>query len=254
MMKRAAFLFILMSYTLLGEVVAIATHNFDPFIVLENGKTYGSMVEIVDAAFAKKGITTKYVEYPWARTALLTEVDKMDVVMPKIVTPERLKNNTFSDPVIMTVNRFFYIKGRKIPENYKWDKFSDMRNLRVGGVLGYWYEEEFKEAGLDVDYTASNEQNLEKLYLGRIDTFVIDEQMGWKLIRKMYPKEISRFSVMSKTESVTPFCLMTYKGNKRGVKMIKEFNEGLKELKKSGEYDRIMRQKKWGDGNAKDKQ
>jgi ABC-type amino acid transport substrate-binding protein len=71
----------------------------------------------------------------------------------------------------MTAGKFFYMPERQKGE-ITYDKFEDLQAYNLGGVLGYWYEAPFKEAGLKVDYASSDEQNIQKLYAGRIDLAV----------------------------------------------------------------------------------
>ena len=68
----------------------------------------------------------------------------------------------------------------------------------MGGILGYWYEKDFKEAGLNVDYAASDEVSLKKLYEGRMDLLAMDELLGWHYIKKLYPNEVQKFDTVKK--------------------------------------------------------
>jgi len=51
--------------------------------------------------------------------------------------------------------------------------FSVIKIIIIGGVLGYFYQKEFEKAGLNVEYVATDEQNLKKLLAGRIDIFPV---------------------------------------------------------------------------------
>jgi polar amino acid transport system substrate-binding protein len=106
---------------------------------------------------------------------------------------------------------------------------------------GYWYLEEFKKIGLNADVSNTDEDNIRKLYFGRIDFFIIDEVAGWEIIKKLYPESIKKFSVIDREESISGLYLMLNKKNPKSEKVIKIFNEGLKKLKESGEYEVIIK-------------
>ena len=53
-----------------------------------------------------------------------------------------MKKNLFTDAIIESTAKFFYIKGRNIPENFQWKKLEDLKRYKIGGTIGYWYLEE----------------------------------------------------------------------------------------------------------------
>lgn len=235
------FLMIIFSTNLFSETVKISTNAYEPYISIKNDENQGIMVEIVEEAFKAVGAKAEFKNYPFARATMLVEGKEESATMPKFKTEEREKKFIFSDPVIMSTAKFFYVKRRKIPDNFKWSSLSDFKMFRIGGTLGYWYLEEFKKVGINVDVTATNEQNIEKLYIGRIDVFLIDEITGWELIKKYDITKMKEFDTIDKPEKKEPLYLMFSRDDKKNLETMEKFNKGLKIIKANGIYDKILK-------------
>lgn len=231
------FIFILLS----ADTIRITTNEYEPYVIIDkNGEHSGVIIDIVREAFQKEGVTVKFENYPFARATLMVQNGEVEATIPKFKTEKRLKEFLFSDGIIQSRALFFYMKNQKIPENLKWDKIEDLKAYRIGATLGYWYIERFEKAGIKLDTASSNENNIQKLYLGRIDLFVIDEVTGWTIIKRIYPGEEDKFGVLSKEESSENLFIMFSKTNPNSKRYIQKFNSGLEKIKKSGEYRRII--------------
>jgi polar amino acid transport system substrate-binding protein len=238
-------LLLLCSINLFAEKIIISTNEYEPYVVLEkNGKHSGIMIEIVEKSFKKEGIDVEFKNYPFARATIKVDNNETDATMPKFKTEDRLKKYLFTEPITESIAKFFYIKGRNIPENFQWEKLQDLKKYKIGGTIGYWYLEEFEKAGLTVDIGPKHENNFSKLYIGRIDIFAIDEKYGWNIINKNYPKDVEKFATILKPQKKEELYLMLNKNNTKAKKIIKKFNSGLKKIKESGEYDEIIKKYK----------
>lgn len=51
-------------------------------------------------------------------------------------------------------------------------------------MLGSFYEDMFIDVGINAEMVTTEEQNIKKLYLDRIDTFIMNELVGWSIIKK----------------------------------------------------------------------
>lgn len=226
--------------SIFAETIKIACTDYEPLVKYDANKTTGEFVEIVDESFKKVGINVVYENYPWLRAQIMTKENAVDAVIILFKTKEREKDFLFSNPVMTARNKFFYIKGKNIPEKFQWNNISDFKNFKIGGVIGYWYIKRFEDAGIALDLVASDDQNIQKMYAGRIDTFVGDEVFGWNLIKKYYPNEVGKFATIDKPESEVLRYVLFGKNNPKAPKLIEKFNQGLEQLKKSGEYDKIL--------------
>ncbi len=137
--------------------------------------------------------------------------------------------------------RFFYKRDR-FPNGFEWTDLEDLGAYRVGGVMGYWYNRSFQEAGLNVSYATTDMQSIRMLMKDRIHFTLIDELVGWALIEEAFPKERSAFSVAQKPESTDPFHLLISREYPDAKELTQQFNQGLKAIKESGIYQGILKQ------------
>jgi polar amino acid transport system substrate-binding protein len=129
-----------------SKEVVLATGEWTPY-VSETMEGYGAFAEIVSAAFKEMGVPVKYVFSPWKRAEGEVYAGEAFAAFPYIKTEERLKKYDYSDPVMPSTGVFFYMPNRQ-KSKITYEKLEDLKSYRVGGVLGYWYEEPFKQAGL----------------------------------------------------------------------------------------------------------
>jgi polar amino acid transport system substrate-binding protein len=225
----------------LAQTITVATQNNEPYEAQVDGQVVGLFSEIVTAAFKKVDVDVVYAFVPWKRAYLMAKDGNADATMPWYKTVDREQDFLFSDPVVLTVNKFFIVKDRSIPTDFQWNSVADFKKFRVGGVDGYWYQEEFRKNGIQLDLAMSDRLNVKKLRDGRFDTFVADELIGWYLIGNEFPGRTKEFATLDKPESVCSSHLIAAKRNAKSMALISEFNRGLLLLIESGEYDRIRR-------------
>lgn len=218
--------------------VKIGTGEYAPY-TSESMAEKGFFSEIVTKAFKAVNFTPEYSFYPWRRCKHLLEKNKLFAVMPYTKTEKREKKFNFSNKVAASTGRFFYLKSR-FPLGIGFSKFEDLKDLKIGGTLGYWYEDVYKEAGLKVDYVASDDLNLKKLKVGRIDAFIMNELQGRTMIKEKYPNQEDEFAVSEKPTDQSWFYLMIAPGYPGSQEITKVFNHGLQLIKKNGTYGQIL--------------
>jgi polar amino acid transport system substrate-binding protein len=218
--------------------ILLTTGEWEPY-TSEKMEGLGAFTEIVSAVFKEMGQHPKYLFYPWKRGEAETKDGKVFAIFPYIVTDERKKDFDFSDPVMISTGKLFYL-----PERHKaeivYDKLEDLQAYTIGGTLGYWYETPFKQAGLQVDYTSSDEQNFQKLYAGRVDLAATEELVGWALIRKLYPQEENRFATVKKPLNKDPLRLMISRQYPGAAELTQRFNAALKAIYAKGIAQKIL--------------
>jgi ABC-type amino acid transport substrate-binding protein len=135
---------------------------------------------------------------------------------------------------------FYYIPSKKISRDFNWKTFSDFRNYKTGGTIGYWYEKPFKDAGLDVDYSVSDEQGIKKLKYARIDILASEERVGWQLIHKLFPEDIEKFGVVKKSLNKDELRVMISRNYPDSHKIMMKLNAGIKKIKTNGKLKKIL--------------
>jgi polar amino acid transport system substrate-binding protein len=199
----------------------------------------GAFTEIVSAVFKEMGQPVKYQFYPWKRAESEAKAGNIFAAFPYIITAERQKDYLFSDPVLISTGKFFYMPERH-PDGIAYTKLDDLLPYQIGGVLGYWYESPFKEARLKVDYATSDEQNIQKLYLGRVDLAATDELVGWQLIKHLYPNEVDKFATVQKPLNEDSLRLLISRTYPNSAELTQHFNAALKVIRDQGVIQKIL--------------
>jgi ABC-type amino acid transport substrate-binding protein len=127
-----------------------------------------------------------------------------------------------------------------MPFGYCARRYGDLAAYRMGGVIGYWYVEGFKRAGIKLQFVKRDEQNVKKLDAERIDAFITDELVGRILVKKVFPGKEGEFNTVEKPDGAAALYVIVRKGNAAGEAMVASLNAGLLKLKESGELKQIV--------------
>ncbi|WP_256717725.1 ABC transporter substrate-binding protein [Shewanella sp. UCD-KL12] len=219
--------------------VVFVTSAYAPYVINANGVASGMFPDIVASAFREMGQLVRFEFQPWVRGELSVKAGRAFASFPYLKTAAREKDFEFSEPVLYFFPKFFYSTDR-FPFGFEWDTLADFKTYRVGGVRGYWYEKKFKQAGIKAHYVTSDKQNIEMLLLQRIDFTLIDELVGWNLIRETATDQITRYAVASKPESHDAFHLMISRDYPDSKLLRLTFNLGLLKIKQNGVYQQIL--------------
>jgi polar amino acid transport system substrate-binding protein len=224
-----------------GEVI-LTTGDWPPYVI-ENSDDHGPMADIVMAAFKETGVTVKIVFYPWKRAEDEVRQGNAFAAFPYALSPERQKEFDFSDPMYTVKAKFFYNK-KYHPDGMPFENLTDLKDYKIGGMLGTWHETTLKEAGLQVEYVSSIDQNIEKLVRGRIDLMVEEENSILQAIRMLYPNEVNQFATLEKPLEqpgvINDLSLMVSRSYPNSTKLLEQFNVGLAAIRANGTYTQIL--------------
>jgi polar amino acid transport system substrate-binding protein len=204
---------------------------------------FGAFTEIVSAVVKEMRRTPRYLYYPWKSAESEVQAGHALAAFPYMITDERQQQFDFSDAVLISTGKFFYLPQRHAGA-IKYEKLEDLRAYTIGGGLGYWYEPAFKAAGLTTDFAATDEQTFEKLFTGRVDLVPIDELVGWALIKKLYPQHVDQFAVLEKPLNESSLHLMISRQYPGASELTRQFNAALKTIHANGTYQQIMKKYK----------
>jgi polar amino acid transport system substrate-binding protein len=220
----------------------IATGEYPPFISERPEESF--LTNIFHEIAKEMGVAFRFTFMPWKRCELAVEELEVWGAIPYARTPERDKKYYFSDYLYIGQTLFFGYSpdGRKKQVSYR--ELNDLKDYRIGGVIGYYYEPWFREAGLNVEYVASEEQSFHKLRKGRIDFFPLGDGTGWYRIKKMFPpEEVKNFYTLTKPlRAGGGDFLMTSKQYPDTQALLAKFNLALKTIKDNGIYQKIVDQ------------
>lgn len=218
----------------------IATGELPPYV---SARPENSFLEDLFHEVAREmGVTFEFQFMPWKRCEQAVEELNVWGTIPYVPTPERESKFDFSEMLFKRQAKFFYYSPDGKPKNIVYAELTDLKNYRIGGIRGYFYEGEFLEAGLQVEYVKEEEQNFKKLRTGRVELIPAEETLGWYMIKKLFPpEEKGKFFTLEKPLSVGASYLMTSKRYPDGQKLLAQFNAAMKTIKDSGVYQNIAK-------------
>lgn len=228
-----------------SKKIKITTGDWPPFCSEDNNNSIA--LKIITEAFALKGIKVEYVFLPWKR-AYLTVINDSEYDASAIwrKTDERLSDCYFSDEVINVTTSFFYVKSKP----FKWNNYNDLKGIRIGTTIGYSYGEDFdrfkNNKFLMIEETSTDKQNFMKLLHGRIRLFPVEKNVGEYTLNKYFtPEQIKMIIADPKPVNITPcYLIIPKRAGSKGMEILRIFNSGLSELKKSGRYNTLMNEMK----------
>lgn len=226
------------------EHIRIATGEWSPYISAEL-KYKGLVSRIVTEAFALEGVHVEYQFFPWGRALLEAQKGNLDASSVWYFHEDREKDFLHSDPVIVLTEVFFHLKSF----DFDWRDWSDLKSLRVGGTIEYTVSkmlEENQQIGeYSLELIPSDENNFRKLLKGRIDIFPSAIEAAYPLLNEKFTEEDrERLTYHPNPVNSGELYLLASKRNPKNKHMLNLFNRGLKRLKESGQYDKIMRESK----------
>jgi len=227
------------------KTIKITTGDWPPFCSENSDSSIA--LKIITEAFALKGIKTEYIFLPWKR-AYLTVVKDNEYEASAIwrKTDERISECYFSDVVINQTTFFFYLKSRP----FKWRNYNDLKGIKIGTTIGYSYGDDFDRLKtnklLMIEETSTDTQNFMKLLHGRIRLFPVEKNVGdFILSNNFTPEQIKMIAVDSRPVNISPcYLIIPKRAGSKGEETIRIFNSGLSELKKSGRYKMLLKEKK----------
>lgn len=217
--------------------------DWTPFIMGTAKEPSGLDMDILDAVVQKAGCkwrnTPKAI--PWKRHLKLIELGQLDIATAVSWTEERSNYAYFTEPY-----RTEFIAIYILEENL--ERFANLdlnqlvkKNFRLGTVRGDVHGGEMGkfvyDLGTNVHVVNSNDQNLQKLRLNRIDgyfgyppydTIAIDKQLKDKKV-VVLPKTVIPTGKVH---------FMLSKGN-NGIDVFNALNQAVIELHKDGTIDNI---------------
>ncbi len=210
----------------------------------EYSKHYGYMIHIATEAFRLSGIQTKITFYPWKRSYATAKSNRADCTCCWFFADERTKDFHYSDPVFVEAMVFFHLKSFK----FDWNTVDDLREVKVGGNIAFHYGDDFqnaeKEGIIHVDRTVTSIQNFKKLLAGRIQIFPLAVSTGYETLRQIYPPETVKLFTYHPKQILHKnlYLLIPVRMEKnKAERLLTSFNQGLKRLRETGKYDKIVK-------------
>jgi len=228
-----------------GECKVISNWEpWEPYQYMDDaGKVTGLDNDLLSAIAREAGCEVFFAKRPWKRSLQELKNGQADVAPGASITEERKAFANFSDIYRNETMAMMVLKENL--SKFPFKRFDDFEKsgMRVGVVRGYYYGERFKKAMESKEFRArvqmvnGDDKNLKKLLKGRIDGALIDPFVGTFLLKQM--DENSRVAIHPVTINSDGIYLM-YSKKSVSKEVIEKLNNGLKAIRASGEYQKIV--------------
>ena len=229
-MKKLIVFMILLNIVFAKDIKIALGDSLPPYIIPPNS---GMEYEIIKRSFEIKDYKINPVFVPFARLFNSVEQGQYDVV-GTVKEDNKLKNIYYSDEYI-TYENIVVSLGK-----YEINTINDLKGKSIISFqnstkyLGAEYEKIVKTIK-NYSEIANQEGQVASLMNGRVDIIVIDEKI-FKYYLKKSKLIKSRPYIVYRIFKPTPYKLAF-----KNKKIRDDFNDGLKILKSSGEYEKIIK-------------
>ena len=227
---------LLPSLSVAKDVLMAFSQEIPPYIFQKHNK--GIEIDIISAALAYKGHTLKPLYFPLGRIPIAFKLQLVDAAMGDMGIDLTTEGGFYAQPAVIYDNVFITLKSRNItiktPE--------DLDSLRVVSFQGAekrypkWLKKVTEEKRF---YGVSDQMTQVKLLqYSRYDVVLSD-----RYIFRYFVKQMKLLSVVESTEvEEHEFSVVNpadYRPIFRDKEIRDDFNLGLKNLKETGEFQRI---------------
>lgn len=226
--------------TFAADVVKLAIGEWVPY-TSELDPQSKMLERVVTEAYRLEGVAVHYDYFPWKRSYLKVQHGEYDGTFPWNRTEER-DREFLIHKTALTRDESVYFHLKTTP--FDWNVVEDLRRYKVGTTLGYRNENLYKEMGVPFESVATEDLNFKKMLLGRIDVYGTSKVVGYATLKQLFsPEEVKLFTHHHKPYNVGEFYILFSRVNEtRSRALAEKFESGLKKLKASGAYEKLVTQ------------
>jgi polar amino acid transport system substrate-binding protein len=241
-LKQIVFLYLCVigiSSTVFAETtLMIATGELPP--ITSEQPDNSLLTDVFQALGNEMGVKFVFQFLPWKRCELYVEELKVWGAIPYVRTPAREQKFNFSESIYKNATKLFGYSAEGMMKSIFYNRLGELKNYKIGGVRGYWYEKRFHDAGIKLEYVADEKQIVKMLRTQRIDLAPLGEASGWHMINTLFPKENKKFFTAMPPLLEKKIFLMTSKQYPGGHKLLNEFNMALRKIKENRVFQNIL--------------
>lgn len=204
--------------------------EFPPYEYHDGNEIVGIDIDIIKAIGEMKGFNVEIQDIAFDATIPAVMSNKADFAMSGMtVTEDRLKNVDFTHTYQTA------IQSVVVAPNSDINALEDLQGKKIGVIEGYtgdlYATEEFGESNIERYH--KNTDGFQALKSGRIDAFIIDDQVAIALVKE----NGGDFKILDSAYATEEYAIAVKKGNTEILNML---NEAIDEMKNSGELQRII--------------
>lgn len=219
-----------------GKVLRLAVGEWPPYLSADIADQ-GMVASAIRKIFAGEGYAVEFTFLPWARALVEAKEGRFDGTGVCLETNERRVDFLYSAAVLNERHVLFHL--RKTP--FDWTSVDDLKSKAIGGIVGFYYGEEFAAAeargDLAIQRVTTDVQNFSKLLAGRVDVYPQERNVGlWVLDKHFTPDEVARVTFHPKVLMEKRSYLLFPKASPRSEELREAFDRGLKRMRDTGGY------------------
>jgi polar amino acid transport system substrate-binding protein len=241
------FTLLFFSSSLYAKTIILGTTHWPPYV--QNSENKGYAYEIVMAAFTQAGYdNVKIIFMPWTDATEAVNSGQLDGIFPEYFSEDRRKNILYTDSFSESPLGFYkrlhtdvHYQNTNPTKNLK-NTFDEMTQYRFGVVKDYVNFSVFdNDSALHKIYADSDLDNLNQLYMGKVDLILIDQHVAEYLFYHQFPLEYRENLMFMPPALITKKLYVGIsKKNVNAGTIIDDFNKGLSAIKKNGVFNQII--------------
>lgn len=219
------------------QEIKVAIDKWPPFAD-EKDPNFGICYALTKAILEPQGYQVTMKTFPASRIYKFLvdgEVNEIDATPIIWKNQERAQHLLFSESFLFNTVHFFVRSDSTL--TYK--TLEQLKGYRIGVIKGYYNGDEFDKADYLNKITCSDSPAmLHMLDKKRIEMGVLDKIVAETII--IQENLQGRFKILPKPLFQAGLHFAVWKKHPDGQKLIEAFNKGLEDIKKSGEYAKIL--------------
>jgi polar amino acid transport system substrate-binding protein len=198
---------------------------------------------VIRESFALEGIAVDFLYLPWRRALATADHGPAVGSAGWLPMEERRRRFLFSDPVFGSARVFFHRRD----VSFAWHTLEDVRDLRVGITLGsaeeFPFEEVLARGKGKLDVAGSYVAGMKMLIAGRVDVYACNKAVGlFILANRIGGGDADQVAYDPRPIFTETNHLLLSRRLPYAEALMERFDAGLRELRRSGRYDRIRQE------------
>ncbi|WP_394525503.1 basic amino acid ABC transporter substrate-binding protein [Lacrimispora sp. JR3] len=211
-----------------GKLVMVTNAEFPPYEFREGNEIVGIDADIARAIADKLGMELEIEDMAFDSLIPAIQSGKADFTAAGMtVNEERKKNVDFTDTYAEAAQVIIVKEGSDIKSP------DDLEGKKIGvqtGTTGDIYADDIKDA--DIQRFPKGMDGVMALTQGKVDAVIIDREPA-----KVFVKENAGLQVLDEAFTEEEYAIAVKKGN---TELVEKMNGAIKELKESGELQKIV--------------
>lgn len=244
------FCFFLASFQLFSQEFLIGINERDIYRYKnEQGEWAGKDIELIKAVFRRTPFKFRIVSMPWARVIKDLELGTIDMTVAATVLPERKKFAWFTKNNFRYSHHMLFVNKNKLNLFKSVNELADLTKVDViiAALRGAIFYESYPELLKNEEFSSrifymSDDQNMSRFVLkGRADGYIESETEGKHYLSSQPSYKENIVPLFRITNDKQAGSKIMFSKARISLKQVEVFDNALKGLHESGEYEKISK-------------